>query len=95
MDSVEEMEDIKSGGAPWDIPMEFISSVQSRFDGVRQQIDRTRQQFDRTVPELRKLVESPGLSNMMNEIGRGLVTRLGARALKVLLRQERKDQEEP
>lgn len=74
-----------SGRAPWDIPAEFISSVQGSVDAVRQQIERTRQQFDRTVPELQRLLGSPNLTNMANEIGRGLLTRLIARALKIVL----------
>ncbi|KAG0574287.1 hypothetical protein KC19_VG250800 [Ceratodon purpureus] len=76
------------GRAPWDIPTEFISSVQGSVDGVRQQIERTREQFDRTVPELQRLLESPNLANMANEIGRGLLTRLSARALKIVLRED-------
>jgi hypothetical protein len=78
----------QSGRAPWDIPAEFISSVQGSVDGVRQQIERTRQQFDRTVPELQRLLGSPNLTNMANEIGRGLLTRLSARALKIVLRED-------
>lgn len=76
------------GRAPWDIPAEFISSVQGSVDGVRQQIERSREQFDRTVPELQRLLESPNLTNMANEIGRGLLTRLSARALKIVLRED-------
>ena len=78
----------RRGRAPWDIPAEFISSVQGSVDGVRQQIERTREQFDRTVPELQRLLESPNLTNMANDIGRGLLTRLSARALKIVLRED-------
>jgi hypothetical protein len=76
------------GSAPWDIPAEFIGSVQGSVDGVRQQIERTREQFDRTVPELQRLLASPNLTNMANEIGRGLLTRLSARALNIVLRED-------
>lgn len=81
-------EEEQMGRAPWDIPAEIISSVQGSVDGVRQQIERTRGQFDRTVPELQRLLESPNLTEMANEIGRGLLTRLSARALKIILREE-------
>lgn len=81
-------EEEQRGRAPWDIPAEIISSVQGSVDGVRQQIERTRGQFDRTVPELQRLLESPNLTEMANEIGRGLLTRLSARALKIILREE-------
>jgi hypothetical protein len=80
----------QQGWAPWEIPGQFASSIQTRVDGVRQQINRTRQQFDRTVPELQRLAESPGLSDMVNEIGRGLLTRLSARVLQVVLREDPK-----
>jgi predicted unusual protein kinase regulating ubiquinone biosynthesis (AarF/ABC1/UbiB family) len=81
-------EEEQRGRAPWDIPAEIISSVQGSVDGVRQQIERTRGQFDRTLPELQRLLESPNLTEMANEIGRGLLTRLSARALKIILREE-------
>lgn len=76
------------GRAPWDLPAEIISSVQGSVDGVRQQIERSRKQFDRTVPELQRLLESPNLTGMANDIGRGLLARLSARALKIVLREE-------
>lgn len=79
------------GQAPWDIPVDFFNSVQEGVDGVRKQIDRTREQFDRTVPELQRLFNSPNLAGMANEIGRGLLTRLSARALKVVLREDTKE----
>lgn len=80
----------QEGWAPWEIPGQFASSIQARIDGVREQVNRTQQQFDRTVPELQRLAESPGLSDMVNEIGRGLLTRLSARVLQVVLREDPK-----
>jgi len=83
-----EEETPRRGAAPWDAAAEMVTSIQARIEGVRQQVDQTRLQISRTIPEMQRLIESPGLSDILNDIGRGLVTRMGARALKVLLRED-------
>jgi hypothetical protein len=88
-----EEETARRGAAPWDAAAEMVTSIQARIEGVRQQVDQTRLQISRTIPEMQRLVESPGLSDMLNDIGRGLLTRMGARALKVLLRED--EEKEP
>jgi aarF domain-containing kinase len=83
-----EEETPRRGTAPWDAAAEMVTSIQARIEGVRQQVDQTRLQISRTIPEMQRLIESPGLSDILNDIGRGLLTRMGARALKVLLRED-------
>ncbi|CAK9875924.1 unnamed protein product [Sphagnum jensenii] len=83
-----EEETPRRGAAPWDAAAEMVTSIQARVEGVRQQVDQTRLQISRTIPEMQRLIESPGLSDILNDIGRGLLTRMGARALKVLLRED-------
>lgn len=72
----------ESWKAPWDVASDMFASLGSTVSNVRRQVDEV-------VPEVQRLTRSPGFGQMASDIGQGLLSRMGARALRILLREER------
>lgn len=84
-----------SGGSRLQVENENALEVVGRLARtIPESAAELRQQIEKVGPQIQRLMNTPGGAQMIGDVGRGVMQRVAARTLSLLLRREIKEQDD-